>query len=62
MMYEKIKFFLDEMDKSFYWLAKETGITEQTFSMMKRRGSSLSAGNLVKVARALEIPMEKLID
>lgn len=61
-MYEKIQAHLLKMEKTFYWLSKETGIPTSIFTMMKNRKGNLSSENLVKVAKALNIPAEALIE
>lgn len=48
---------------SVYRLSKETGIPTTTFSAWKRRGlEKASFGAMLRVARALEVPVEDLYE
>ena len=60
-MYEYIKKELEKQGKSFYWLSKQTGITQQAFCNMRERNSTLTAENIIKVANALNISVLKLM-
>lgn len=55
-MYEKIKSVLDEQERDFAWLSRQTGIHENTFYMMKKRGSNMRIENLQLVAKVLKKP------
>ena len=62
-MYLKIAEMLKEKNMTFSELSRMTGITENVFSNLKNRsGGKLSADNLLKVAKALDIPIEKLLE
>lgn len=60
-MYEKIRLLLEDEGKTFAWLSKKSGVSQNVFSMMKKRGTSLSAENLTAVAKALRITPKKLL-
>lgn len=61
-MYDFIKEELEKQGKSFYWLSKQTGITEQAFYNMKERKSNLSVENVIKVSEALNVSILKLMN
>ena len=62
-MYSRIAELLKEKNITFAELSRMTGITENVFSNLKNRsGGKLSADNLLKVAKALEVSIEDLLE
>lgn len=55
-MWEVIEQRLQEMNKTTYWLATETGITRQTFSLIKHgKIKQIYLQKAFKIADVLEI-------
>ena len=59
-MYSVIKRLADENGKTFADISRGTGIAETTLSNMKKRGTTLSFDNAVKVAQFFGVPVESL--
>lgn len=61
-MYSTIAKILEAKKMTFADLSKLSGVAGNVFSNLKARGGNLSAENMVKVAKALNIPMELLFE
>lgn len=61
-MYSKIAELLKEKGLTFSDLSRLTGVADNVFSNLKKRGGYLSLDSANKVAKALEIPIEKLLE
>lgn len=61
-MYYKIKRIAESQGKTIADVARETGISEAAFSVMKKRGGKLNVENSAKVAQALGVPITALLE
>ena len=60
--YNKYKSLISKKKITTYRICKDTGIPETVMSNWKNRGGNLSAENLYKVAKRLEVPMEYFME
>lgn len=60
-MYKIIKQLAEEQGKSIAQVARESGVSEAALSMMKKRGGKANIENAIKIARALNVPVDKLL-
>lgn len=59
-MWDKIKQQLDKQNKSVYWLAKETGISESMlYALRNGVAKNISFNKVVKVADALNVDINE---
>ena len=61
-MYEKYEMLLKEWHLTTYQVSKETGIPQVTLSQWKKRGGSLSIGNLKKLADFFKVKIEYFLE
>lgn len=60
MVWEKIQFHLDKQNKTAYWLAKETGISEtMIYSLQKGKSKDIGFAKMIRIADALEVSLEE---
>ena len=60
-MYKIIKQLAEEQGKSIAQVARESGVSEAALSMMKKRGGKANIENAIKIARVLNVPVDKLL-
>lgn len=58
-MIKKVRKILEEEGHSFYWLSKETGISESTLQNY-RNGTQVTWDNACKIADALGVSLDNL--
>ena len=61
-MYEIIKRLAEDRGMTIAQVARASGVSEATLSMMKKRGTKLSLVNAVKVARVLNVDVNELVE
>lgn len=61
-MYEIIKRLAEDRGMTIAQVARASGVSEATLSMMKKRGTRLSLVNAVKVARVLNVDVNELVE
>lgn len=61
-VYEKFQTLLDKNNISVYRVSKETGIPESTFSMWKKRNSTLDVRSLQKLSQFFGVTIEFFLD
>lgn len=57
-MFSTINELCQERGISIYKLSQDTGISQQTLSVLGKRGGNLSSTNLMKIAEYFDKPME----
>lgn len=60
-MYNIIKQLAEEQGKTVAQVSRESGVSEAVMSMMKKRGGKLSTENAAKVARVLNVTVDRLL-
>ena len=61
-MYKKYEEIIKRLGITTAEVSRRTGIPEPVFSNWKHRGGCLKAENLIKVARAIGVTMEELME
>lgn len=61
-MYEIIERLAEDRGMTIAQVARASGVSEATLSMMKKRGTKLSLVNAVKVARVLNVDVNELVE
>ena len=61
-MYEIIERLAEDRGMTIAQVARASGVSEATLSMMKKRGTRLSIVNAVKVARVLNVDVNELVE
>lgn len=61
-MYEIIKRLAEDRGMTIAQVARASGVSEATLSMMKKRGTKLSLVNAVKVARVMNVDVNELVE
>lgn len=61
-MYEIIERLAEDRGMTIAQVARASGVSEATLSMMKKRGTRLSLVNAVKVARVLNVDVNELVE
>ena len=61
-MYFKIKSLAEAQGKTIADVSRESGVSEATLSMLRKRGGKLTVVNAAKVAQALGVPITALLE
>ena len=62
ILYSRIAAILKERELTFAELSRLSGVPDNVFSNLKSRGGKISLDNANKIAKALEVPIEKLLE
>lgn len=61
-MYFKIKSLAEAQGKTIADVSRESGVSEATLSMLRKRGGKLTVVNAAKVAKVLGVPIDALLE
>ena len=61
-MYFKIKSLAEAQGKTIADVSRDSGVSEATLSMLRKRGGKLTVVNAAKVAKVLGVPIDALLE